>query len=500
MANNNPTKRGHSLLAFFLGLLVGVVLVGGIVAGVIAFILNLKVDSISANKDGDGNYIFINGDPDDGGVGTVMDLVKKLGTMAKDYNSLSLGEMEVLIPAVGKLTDKLDDGLGQFVRLEEGELQAVKIGELSDFVKGLANRVNIATLIGPTPDNAILTYLCYGVSGITYADGGWKGQFKAEDGKFHECFFEMNESNGKISEAYYVDENGEKVFAPYLTLDNVSKRVDGVCNDLTVGEIITDIPDNDRILGSIKNSTINTISDDLNSICVQQLFPDDIYARGTAAAGQTNPVAETYLAVTDTPMPAADYYDNYIYYEYDTDSNSYKLAGGGNGKLTAEEFSNGAYFTCGEGKILFDDRFVYYTKKDGALEMVNKGLQNEGKISVFDTNADYYTYGGTSPLWKLLLYTEDDDGVLQETVYNFKNINTMITNVSANTQNSTLRELDAAGILTFTNKADLEKPITFLEGGNPVNSKVGDLELTRAIGLFVAYSNLISSGAIIPSP
>lgn len=468
-------------------MLIGIVLVGGIVAGVIAFILNLKVDSISANKDGDGNYIYVNGNPDDGGVGTVLDLVKKIGTMAKDYNSLSLGEMEVLIPAVGKLTDKLDDGLGQFVRLEDGELQAVKVGELSDFVKGLANRVNIATLIGPTPDNAILTYLCYGVSGITYADGGWKGQFKAEDGEFRECFFEMNEANGKISEAYYLDENGEKVFAPYLTLENVNKRVDGVCKELTVGEIITNIPDNDRILGSIKNSTIETISDDLNSICVQQLFPDDIYARGTAAAGQTNPVAETYLAVTDTPTPAADYYDNYIYYEEDTENGGYKLAGGGNGKLTAEEYNNGTYYTCGEGKILFDARFVYYYKDEaGTLQMVNKGMEGEGKISVFDTNTEYYTYGGTSPLWKLLLYTADNEGNLQETVYNFKNINTMITNVSANTQNSTLRELDAAGILTFTNKADLDKPVTFIEGGNPVTKKIGEIELSRAIGLFVA--------------
>ncbi|MDE6613456.1 MAG: hypothetical protein K2K28_02760 [Clostridia bacterium] len=121
--------------------------------------------------------------------------------------------------------------------------------------------------------------------------------------------------------------------------------------------------------------------------------------------------------------------------------------------------------------------------------MVNAGGEEQGKLETLDANAEYYTYGGTSPLWKLLLYTADETtGEMSESVYNFKNINTMINNVSKNTQNSTLRELDAAGILTFNNKEELNKYVTYYENGVPITKQIGEIELTRAIGLFVSLA------------
>ena len=45
--------------------------------------------------------------------------------------------------------------------LQDGELQAVKLGGLSEYLSGLADRVNVAKLIGTTTDNAILVYMSY---------------------------------------------------------------------------------------------------------------------------------------------------------------------------------------------------------------------------------------------------------------------------------------------------------------------------------------------------
>ena len=51
-------------------------------------------------------------------------------------------------------------------------------------------------------------------------------------------------------------------------------------------------------MGSIKNSTVNTISQDINNLCIQQIFANEVYARETSPDGEF-PEAEIYLAVTD---------------------------------------------------------------------------------------------------------------------------------------------------------------------------------------------------------
>ena len=70
---SNNTRRGFSpVLAFILGFLLAVVILAGSVAVAVAVALNYKLDKISANKDSEGNYIYINADVNNGGVGTVM--------------------------------------------------------------------------------------------------------------------------------------------------------------------------------------------------------------------------------------------------------------------------------------------------------------------------------------------------------------------------------------------------------------------------------------------
>lgn len=495
---SNSRRRGmNPVLAFFLGFLFALILIGGTVGIAVAVALNYKLDKISANKDSDGNYIYINADSENGGASTVLDLVKKITSLSKNYKNVTLGEAEELLPVLGKLTDKLSNSLSQFVLLEDNELESVKLGELDSYVKSLADRIDVARLIGARADNAILVYLCYGVSNLRYdeATQTYSAKFKDENGIIRDCTL-ITEPDGKVTGAKYVVD-GAEMFTPSLTLNNVNARVDGVCNDLTIGEIV-DIPSDDKILGSIKNSTINTISEDINSVCVQQLFSNDIYARVTPTDGTESPESKIYLAVDGTPSPAntTGYDENFIYYV--NEGGNFVLADI-NGKLTEEEYNeglaDGKYYSFGEGKILFDAKFVYYEKdEDGSYFMVNPDTENLGKLSTLTANKQYYTYGGASALWKLLLYTApDESGMQDEVVYNFKNINLMISNVTKNTKNTSMRELDEAGILTFNNKADLDSHVKWKDANGAHDEILGEMTLSEVIGVMVFIVNNPSS-------
>ncbi|MDE7265085.1 MAG: hypothetical protein K2N52_02285, partial [Clostridia bacterium] len=264
------------------------------------------------------------------------------------------------------------------------------------------------------------------------------------------------------------------------TLDNVKTRVNGVCEELTIGEIVP-LAEGDRILGSIKNSTVNSISEDINNLCIQQIFADEVYAPNTPEDGNY-PEAEIYLAVTEVPEPAGYYLGaNVIYYEYDADNNVYTLAGN-NGKLTAEEFTAADnLYTLGEGKILYNPSYLYYTMDgDGDIKMIGTGTADAGRAQAPQNGEEIYTYGAASPLWKLLIFVDEE-----EQAFTFNNVGSMISNVSKNTQSTPMRELDAAGILTFDNKDELELKITYSKNGETVVETLGDMPLGDVIGVAV---------------
>ena len=495
MSENSRRRGMHPLLAFFLGFLLAFIIFVGAVAGVVIYALNYKLDKISANKDAEGNYIFINADPSDGGVGTVMDLIKKVSEMSKGYGNMTVGEVENLIPVMSSLTGKLETELSNYVTLEEGELQEVTLGGLGAYVSSLAERVNVAKLIGTKTDNAILVYMSYGVHELKEVDGVWHAKYKdeyseEEEPPVYDCILEFKEDD-KIDGAYYLNEDGEKVYTPYLTLENVKDRVGGVCEELTIGEIMP-IVEGDKILGSIKNSTVNTISDDINNLCIQQIFCDEVYAPKTSKDNAEYPKAQIYEAVNETPSLTSGWVSaDTIYYEYDSGNNKYTLAGN-NGKLTSDEYDEyDDLYTLGEGKIMYNPAYLYYTMDEaGDIKMVNAGLDNAGRAVVPEDGGKIYTYGAASPLWKLLLHIENSEGVKEEQAFTFNNVGTLITNVSKNTQGTPLRELHAAGILTFDgHEEDLEIEITLSDG--TTKQKLGDTPLSEVITVAVSLFKLL---------
>ena len=148
----------------------------------------------------------------------------------------------------------------------------------------------------------------------------------------------------------------------------------------------------------------------------------------------------------------------------------------------------------GAGKILFDPSYVYYVKDEDEYALSNSGSNYAGKITSLD-GKEYYTYGSANKLWQLLLYTEDTGlNAKSETVYSIKNVNNMITNVSKNTQETSLRDLDAAGILTFSDKSELEKRVRWVDAQGTHDKILGDMALTEVIGLMVL---IVSNPAVL---
>ncbi|MDE7265301.1 MAG: hypothetical protein K2N52_03405, partial [Clostridia bacterium] len=282
MSETSRRRGMNPLLAFILGFVLAFVILVGAVAGGVFYLLNFKLDNIKANKSEDGSYIFINADPSSGGVATVLDLISKISEMSKGYSSLTIGELENLIPITGTLCDKLEEELSKYMTLEEDELRAVTLGGLSEYVNGLAERINVAKLLGTSTDNAILMYMSYGIYGVYHDGADWYAKYRDVEGE-HDCVLELDEQ-GKITGVYYYSENEEKVYTPYLTLENAKTRVQGVCEELTIGEMVP-LTEGDRILGSIKNSTVNTISEDINNLCIQQIFANEVYASSTPDDG-----------------------------------------------------------------------------------------------------------------------------------------------------------------------------------------------------------------------
>lgn len=512
MANNTRRRGMHPAVAFILGFLLALLILGGTIAGVTLYFLNYKIDKISGNKDGDGNYVYINGDKASGGADTVLGLLKRIGELSKDFPSCTVEDVEQLLPVVATLVDKLETALSEYVALEENELQRVKFGELGSFVSGLKDRIDVARMAEVRPDNAIMCYLGYGLTKVAYddAEGLYRAKYKDEDGAVHDCIVEVD-VGGKVTGAHYTDGDGQTEVT-HLTLGNVSRRIDGVTNELTIGDVV-DIADDDRLLGSVKNSTINSLSEDIGKLSVQQLFVDEIYcvdSSDTAAEGEEAYKAPIYeVFAPATPLTTASGWQKDVIYYVENADGTYSLAGSC-GKLKDTGYDDKGnlitncydpaqtYYTLGEGKILYDPAFVYYRQnEDGSYAMLNTGEENAGRLSSFEP--DRYAYGSPSALWKLLLYGETDEStesnkIKEEKVYAVNNIGVMINNVSKNTQNTSMRELDAAGILTFGNKADLDKHVKWTDADGSHDKILGEMELTEVVGVFVLFADLINLG------
>lgn len=244
------------------------------------------------------------------------------------------------------------------------------------------------------------------------------------------------------------------------TVGEVSDRVDGVTRDIRIGDLMT-IGDDNTILKSIENSTVESLPDDIAALSVNELYASEIYRATETKMVDGVPVETTYEAqlrpVTNATVAEEDYYTS--------------------------------------AKVHFDKSYLYYEYVDGAYKLVNAGSDNAGKLESLSNEDDeagrYFTYGRPNKLWKLLVIerteTEGEPAptvTTSEKAYSVNSIPSMIDNVTDNIENSTLNELNDAGILTFSNPEDLNIVIPDKEG-----KTLGELPLTDALSELIGLLN-----------
>lgn len=527
--NNNTRRRGFSpLLAFFLGLLFGIIILIGAVAGAVIFALNYKLDNIAQNKDGDGNYIYVNADPESGGVSNVLELVKKVTELAGDSSSLTLGQVEQLLPVTNKLTDGLYNALEQYIEVDREEVKAVRFSALGDYFKDkvmevevvnllqqfggglpdneiinmllydeednpvtlrqladgdfldalnekkvkdligesneitdkilgdltvgelldgsadfekIVNEMEICTFVDVEPSDAIMAFLAFSVTDVQQTEGdySYKGVYHPADGEAEECFIQTE--NGKIKDVFTAD--GSQTHK--TNLSDVSKQVARLTSTLKIKDIIT-IDESNKLLSAVSDSTIEELPSYIENMAINELYADNIYGD---SADHANPEpAKMYRAVRTVTNP------------------------------DEEKEYNPAY--------------LYYVEEDGKYKLVNATSGNAGKITEEEfEDGIYYTYGEPNAMWKLLLYSNGS-----EKAFSVNKITDMITNVTANTRNTTMRELHEAGLMTFDKPEELDIKINY-------NGKqtIGDLTLSELVGFFVsiaqnpAFGTLFGSGS-----
>lgn len=171
--SNQPRRKGFSFLSFFLGILIGIILIVGAVAGVVLYALNAKIDNvlgivgIDNGKDENGKNQIINTDAESGGAETFMQLIGKVTKLAGDTQNLSVGEVENLIPAVGGIVDGFHGMLNEYLEIDRAELVSVKFSEFGGYVSEKLLDIEPAALMdkfgmGGLTDNKIMSLLLIG--------------------------------------------------------------------------------------------------------------------------------------------------------------------------------------------------------------------------------------------------------------------------------------------------------------------------------------------------
>ncbi|MBQ8446174.1 MAG: hypothetical protein IJX31_00175 [Clostridia bacterium] len=240
--NERPKKRRRwpfLFLGFFLGLLITI---GSTVAAVVVLINN-PVEKTVGTIDKVANtelYETLFGDDDDLGVldasyagKSLKDVIGEISDIAQKGSSLSFADLNEIFPKVETTLDDLIENLEeQSIVLDKDELFTTPLNEIADLLLDKISLDNFRSIelreffdIGPD-DTGILATLV----------------------------------NKKDSEGNYWT-------IGHLTIENI--------NSLTIGEVLGDLSDN-FYLKHLSDSTLKTLSTDINSLTVIELFEDVI--------------------------------------------------------------------------------------------------------------------------------------------------------------------------------------------------------------------------------
>ncbi len=319
---------------------------------------------------------------------------------------------------------------------EEGDMiydlfEGMTLGELMDGstdFEEIIDDLELAMFMDvslPSGSAAIMMYIVYGVSDLEKVEGeiySYTGMYSMlpedENGEtateYLPCYIVTE--NGKVVGVYLDEECTEE--ATGTKISEVEARMDGMMNDLKIGEIV-DLGDSD-LMSLISESTINSLGDDIARLTLNQFMASEIYGY-TDKDGNVHS-AELKEAVTKGQMPVDE-----------------------------------------ETQIEFDEKYIYYTGNTGVLTLAGwengELAEGDGKLTAEEfaalTAAGYtvYTYGEVQSYWQLFLYTtvtDEDTGETAkiEVAYGIDDIGEMADNIIASLNETTLYDLYDMDVFT----------------------------------------------------
>ncbi len=341
------------------------------------------------------------------------------------------------------INDRLD-GLTENLKIEDivdtsGSKIMQKLGKytIAGVSEGI-DKLELSDVMDIKADNNLMVYLGFGVRNVEYVSdsGTATGVYTDKDGAERNCTIEVDES-GNITRVYYID--GGEVEVKGTTIKGINTRIDGLMNDLTIGELIGDDGESGAIFNAIKAATVNTISSTIDNITLNELYADEIYKPKDHSEG-------TYTA----PM--------------------YKAVSG----------------SAQDGEIVFNTNYIYYTMDaKGNYTLVNEDGERAGKLDSLPSEGEYYTHGKPTKMWQLILCDNGDEKVLK-----LNNIGGIITGVTVKLENASLQELSDAGILDFQPPETLQKDIPGWFKAPEGKTKFGDLTILEAIGIMTSLTGI----------
>ncbi len=330
-----------------------------------------------------------------------------------------------------KISDLQDNGNGTYtavydrdgedeqvvtVIVEDGfvsEVVGVEGVKVKD-VAALANNMPITVLMDVPVDEPIMAYLGYGVKGIKAQTGdGYRYVGKVNDGgEDRDCYIVIDDTDGveKIAAVWYYDDGGNMVYVGGTKVNNVANRVNGITKDLTVGDIISDEElEKSSMLRQLKSTKLSELSTAIDKLFIQRVYAEEVYG----VAENSDPV----LADEN------DFHADWLYYIKKGDD--FVLAN------TSDEppADSAAY--------------------DNALGHITQTEFESGT---------YYTYGEAKGMWRIILY---NNGI--EKAYTMNNFNNMVNSCAVNVYNSSLYDLQKAGVIDESK--DLSKTFNGTELG-----------------------------------
>lgn len=369
------------------------------------------------------------------------------GNRTEQYNGVTITDINAQTANVLydlKVKDVIEIDESDRLMSKIGEYAIANVGDAIDEVV-LADVLTVDT---GADSFELMAYMVYGINDVTpvqspayieidgvqveyrytatyhylYEEGG--------DIKTQECdAYVAVDSEGVISAVYYALAEGG--YGECGTrLDDVSTRIDGLMNDLTIGELI-EIDEDNTILNAISGATISTLDETINALSIQELFAKDIYG-------------------VETPY---------------------------------EVIESG---TAGAGEIAFDSSYLYYYyNSENELVFVNSesesGSGSLGHLEEFtDEYGTLYTYGPTADAWSLLLYGDYDEtesgSDIGEKVYTINNVAQMQANVIENIGSCSLFDFYEMGVIGNGSETD--------DTWNTLSKNIGTVTEPQYIGDF----------------